>query len=144
LPRRQPRPGRGAASDDRAPLLPGQALAYNHAIMAATTQIEQSKLDEVVRRIVEAVHPLRIILFGSAARGEARPGSDLDVMVVMPEGADRSEIAGLLYTRMIGMMVPIDILVATEADLVRHQDSLGSVHRDIVRQGRNLYVSPEP
>ena len=45
--------------------------------------IPQHVLDALVGRIVEAVHPRRIILFGSAARNEMRPDSDLDVLVVM-------------------------------------------------------------
>jgi predicted nucleotidyltransferase len=46
-------------------------------------------IDERVRRIVEAVHPQRIILFGSAARGEMGPNSDLDVLVIMLDGTHR-------------------------------------------------------
>lgn len=44
--------------------------------------IDQSILDEIVRRIVDVAHPDRIILFGSAARGEMGPDSDLDLLVV--------------------------------------------------------------
>ena len=43
-------------------------------------------IEQLVRRIIELVHPLRIILFGSAARGEMESDSDIDVLVVMPEG----------------------------------------------------------
>jgi predicted nucleotidyltransferase len=50
-------------------------------------------LDGLVRRIVQAVHPLRIILFGSAARGQMGPHSDLDVLVVMPDGIHPQMIA---------------------------------------------------
>jgi predicted nucleotidyltransferase len=46
-------------------------------------------LDELVRRIVESVHPLQITLFGSAARGEMGPNRELDVLVAMPKGCDR-------------------------------------------------------
>jgi len=49
----------------------------------------EKTIDVLVRRIVEEVHPLRIILFGSAARSEIGPSSDLDVPVVMPEGTHR-------------------------------------------------------
>lgn len=49
--------------------------------------LEQHLLDELVKRTVEAVRPLRIILFGSAARGEMGPDSDIDLLVVMPEGS---------------------------------------------------------
>jgi predicted nucleotidyltransferase len=48
--------------------------------MSTVEQVSASKLDELVRRIVEAVNPLRIILFGSAARGEMGPDSDIDVL----------------------------------------------------------------
>lgn len=112
--------------------------------MSTIAQAEKSKLDELVRRIVEAVHPLRIILFGSAARGEMRENSDLDVMVVMPEGTNRSETAGLLYERMIGMKIPIDILVATEDDMERYREMKGTVHRQIAREGKDIYVAASP
>jgi predicted nucleotidyltransferase len=46
-------------------------------------------VSEMVRRIVETAHPLRIILFGSAARGEMDENSDLDVLVIMPDGVHR-------------------------------------------------------
>jgi uncharacterized protein len=128
-------------STDRAPLLLARPLLYNLTTMSTLAQTQTSKLDELVRRIVEAVDPLRIILFGSAVRGEMGPDSDLDVLVVMPEGTHRSETAGFLYTRMLGMMVPIDILVATEADLERYRETKGTVYRDIAREGRNIYVA---
>jgi predicted nucleotidyltransferase len=57
------------------------------------TQIETFKppsaddpvLGEVVRRLSEVYHPLQIYLFGSAARGDAGPDSDYDIMVVVPD-----------------------------------------------------------
>jgi len=42
-------------------------------------------VDAIIGRIINSVHPLRIIIFGSAARGEMAPDSDVDVMVVMPK-----------------------------------------------------------
>ena len=45
-----------------------------------------------MKKMVEAVHPLRIILFGSAARGDMRPDSDIDLLIVMPEGANCDEV----------------------------------------------------
>ena len=57
-------------------------------------------LNEMVRRIVESVHPQQISLFGSAARGEMGPDSDLDVLVVMPDGCDRLEVTQTLHCRL--------------------------------------------
>ena len=45
-------------------------------------QVDQAVLDEIARRIVEVAQPERVILFGSAARGEMRPNSDVDLLVV--------------------------------------------------------------
>ena len=48
----------------------------------AVGQVRQEVLDEVVRRIVEVAQPEKIILFGSAVRGEMGPNSDVDLLVV--------------------------------------------------------------
>ena len=60
------------------------------------------QLDDLVQCIVEVVHPLRIILFGSAARGEMGLNSDVDVLVVMPEGTHRRHTAMHLYKHLTG------------------------------------------
>lgn len=58
---------------------------------------DPAAINVVVRRIVDASRPLRIILFGSAARGDARPWSDIDLLVVMPNGTHRRATAQRLY-----------------------------------------------
>ena len=66
-------------------------------------QSELEVIEQLVRRIVEIVQPLRIILFGSAAQGEMGPDSDIDVLVVMPEGVHRRRTAQLLYRQIQGV-----------------------------------------
>ena len=102
---------------------------------------DQAKLDELVRRIVDAVHPLRIIMFGSAARGEMTPDSDVDVLVVMPDSTHRRRTAQHLHGRMYGLDVSVDILVATETDLQRYGESLGMIYRTVLEEGRELYAA---
>ncbi|MEI7903326.1 MAG: nucleotidyltransferase domain-containing protein, partial [bacterium] len=53
------------------------------------TAVTQELLDDIVSRILGVVRPLRIVLFGSAARGVIGPHSDLDILVVMPDGTHR-------------------------------------------------------
>ena len=99
----------------------------------------QEVLDELVRRIVAEVGPRRIVLFGSAARGEAQPGSDIDLLIVMPDGAHRRQTAQHLYGRLGSDRPPVDLVVATESDLLEHGDEPGYVYRTALREGRLLY-----
>ena len=55
--------------------------------------VDQKTLDDIIRRIVEVAHPEKIILFGSAARGEMGPNSDVDLLVIK-SGAHRLDLAG--------------------------------------------------
>ena len=104
-------------------------------------QPSQEKLDQLVKRIVDAVHPLRIILFGSAARGEMGPDSDVDVLVVMPEGTHRRHTAQDLYMRMVGIGVAVDIIVAWPSDLDRHRENKRMIYRDVLLKGREIYAA---
>ena len=99
------------------------------------------RLDAVVDRIVDAVHPLRIILFGSAARGEVGPDSDVDVLVVMPTGTNRRQTTQYLHTRFFGLPVAVDVVVATPDDLERHRNNLGLIYHTILEEGRELYAA---
>ena len=100
-----------------------------------------NELDLIVQRIMDVFHPLRIILFGSAARGEAGQDSDIDLLVVMPDGTPRLATAEKLHMRMFGIPAAIDFLVATPSDLERNRDNIGLVYRTILQEGRELYAA---
>ena len=104
-------------------------------------QSEPEAIEQLVQRIVEIVHPLRIILFGSAVRGEMGTDSDIDVLVVMPEGVHRRRTAQLLYRQIRGLGVPFDILVATPNDLEQHKDNIGLIYRTVLQEGREVYAA---
>jgi predicted nucleotidyltransferase len=107
----------------------------------ANTPPTPPPIEELVRRIVEVAHPQRILLFGSAALGDMRPDSDLDILVVMPEGVHRRRTAQELHERLFGFPLPVDILVATPGDLEKHQDNLGLIYHKILREGREIYAA---
>ena len=100
------------------------------------------EVHSVVERVVAEVQPLRIILFGSRAKGTARPDSDIDLLVVMPEGTSRRPTAQRLYRAIVPPGVGLDYLVSTPSVLERHADNIGLVYKDILRTGRDVYVAP--
>lgn len=97
-------------------------------------------LQEVVRRIVAAVHPEKIILFGSAARGEMGPDSDLDLLVIK-SCRHRRETAQRIRRNLIGLGIPKDVIVATPEDIARYKDTIGLVYRPALREGKVLYAA---
>ena len=104
-------------------------------------QITRRQTDDLVKRIVEAAHPLRIILFGSAARGEAGTHSDIDVLVVVAEGEHRRRTAQIIYRRLLGFGLPVDVVVATVEDMEQYSDSPALVYKAALTDGRELYAA---
>ncbi len=98
-------------------------------------------LNTIVRRIVEIVQPVEIILFGSAARGNAGSDSDLDLLVVMPEGTHRRRTAQHLYSQLSGIGVPFDLIVATRNDLAMHGENPGLIYKTALKEGRTIYAA---
>jgi len=98
-------------------------------------------IESLVQKIVEAVHPLKIILFGSYARDKVNPESDIDVLVVMPEGVHCRRTAQLLYRQIRGLGVPFDILVTTPGALEKHKDNIGLIYRTVLKEGREIYAA---
>jgi predicted nucleotidyltransferase len=104
----------------------------------------EQKLQELTERIVDAVHPLRIILFGSAARGEMGPNSDLDVLVVMPDGVHRRKTGQLIYRHLRGFGFAKDIVVVTQSDIKKHRANPYLIIKPALDEGRELYHAIEP
>ena len=101
----------------------------------------EGALDILVRRIVEEVNPLQIILFGSAARGTVGPDSDLDLLIIMPDGTHRRRTAQRLYRNLTGIDAPFDLIVATSGDLTRHRDNPGLIYQTVLKEGRSVYAA---
>lgn len=102
------------------------------------TALDQQTLDEIVRRIVEVAQPEKIILFGSAARGEMGPHSDLDLLIVK-DGEHRRLLAGRIYDNLRGVGAAVDVVVVTPGDIERYRDSHALVIKPALREGRVIY-----
>jgi uncharacterized protein len=106
--------------------------------------IEDDELRQVVDLIVEEFAPLQLILFGSQARGDARPDSDFDVLVVMPNGTHRLRTGQAIYRalgKIRGRARGVDIVVVTDGEFERGREDLGTITRAAHREGRALYRS---
>lgn len=94
---------------------------------------------EIVRRIVAALAPERIILFGSHARGDAGPDSDIDLLVIKSEVTNVFE-AGVRARRAVDdIRRPFDILVRTPEHFARYSKWLGSVVHAAANEGKMIY-----
>ena len=98
----------------------------------------QQRLSKIIQRIVEVAQPEQIILFGSAARGEMGPDSDLDLLVV-EEGVHRRRLAQRIYRNLIGVGQAVDIVVATPEDLERYGNSIGLIYKPALTEGKIIY-----
>jgi len=94
---------------------------------------------EMTRRIVEQFDPLQVILFGSRARGDHRPDSDVDLLVVFSHIENTREtavaIADLLYDAPLGK----DIVVTTPEEITIRGTLIGTVLEPALREGEVLY-----
>ena len=93
----------------------------------------------VVRRIVEAVGPEKIILFGSAARGEMKPTSDVDVLVVKAGDYHHIELAQRIYAALGRRNFAVDVTVATPEEVEKYKDEYGLIFYAALREGRVVY-----
>jgi uncharacterized protein len=104
-------------------------------------QPDSQQMAELVERIVSVARPLRVILFGSAARGEMKDDSDLDVLVVMPEETSCRQIAQRLHMHFFGIPFGVDLIVTTPSILEKHRENIGLVYHAILKEGKELYAA---
>lgn len=100
--------------------------------------IEQAILDDIIRRIVEVAQPEKIILFGSAARGDMGSNSDVDLLIIK-EGADALELMGDIYMNLDGVGAAVDAIVVTPDDVERYKDTHALVIKPALQEGKVVY-----
>lgn len=96
-------------------------------------------MDRIVRRIVDAIHPEKIILFGSRARGDVHPESDLDLLVIANSAEPRHCRSAPLYGVLSDILVPMDILVYSPEEVEAWSQVRQAFVTTAVREGRVLY-----
>ena len=100
--------------------------------------IAESTIQAMAQRIVEKFNPLRIVLFGSCARGDGK-ARDVDFLVVMPDGTPVREASVAMMRELRDAQAAKDVIVATPKTLHRFGDSPGMIYRYALKEGRVLY-----
>ncbi len=103
---------------------------------------EDPVLREIVRRLADAYHPLRIYLFGSKARGNAGPESDYDLLVVVRDDAPpEQKKSKLAYRTLWGVLKPKDVLVCTDGWFRSREKLPSTLPATVNREGKLLYAA---
>ena len=109
--------------------------------MSRKTTVDQRELSEIIRRIVKVAAPEKIILFGSAARGEMGPNSDVDLLVIKRGRFHRGRLTEKIYMNLFGVRQAVDVIVVTAADVKRYGDCFALVIYPALREGKVVYAA---
>jgi predicted nucleotidyltransferase len=97
-------------------------------------------LADIVKRVVEAAVPEKIVLFGSAARGTMGPDSDLDLLVIKGGKFNRHRVTTAIYRNLSGA-IGVDAVVVTPEEVKRYGDSQCLVIYPALKEGKIVYDS---
>lgn len=98
-------------------------------------------LDKIIEAVLKVIKPDKIILFGSQVRGEARPDSDYDILVIKSGISPEEErsIAQNIYINLIGVNAGVDIIVKTPESIERSKKKFISVIKEALNEGIIIY-----
>jgi predicted nucleotidyltransferase len=102
--------------------------------------LDRNILEDIIRRIVEVADPEKIILFGSAARGEMGRNSDVDLLIIK-QGGDQLNLMAQIYGNLHGVGAAVDAIVVSPEDVERYRDSHPLVIKPALLEGRVVYES---
>ena len=100
--------------------------------------LDRETLDDIVRRVVEVDQPKKIILYGSAARDEMGPNSDVDLLVIKDED-DARDLSARIHRELRGVRVAVDAIVVAPKHVERYKNSYALVVKPALREGTVVY-----
>lgn len=99
-------------------------------------EVNEERITEAGRRLAAAAPDAQVILFGSHARGEAGPHSDIDFLVVEPEVANEAEESVRLHRILRDLRISADIIVVSREFAERWSEVRGSLVHTALSEGR--------
>jgi predicted nucleotidyltransferase len=101
--------------------------------------VDETLLNEVVRRVLTVARPDRIILFGSAATGQMTEDSDIDLLVVEPEPANTRDRSVRIRRALGDVQYPVDVMVMSSERFEETKNIIGGIAYPAQKYGRVLY-----
>lgn len=115
---------------------PPQPPSTPQATTRALSVAELSALRPVLDRLVAALHAEEVWLFGSRAEGRARPGSDYDLLAVLPDGASQGDLDPVRAWALVrGLGVPVDVVPCTRAEFEEEKHEIDTLARAAYLRG---------
>jgi predicted nucleotidyltransferase len=96
-------------------------------------------VERVVKVIAEAIHPQKIILFGSRATGTARPDSDLDLVVIYAGEKSKRQVKLDIHRLMEPESLPMDLFVLSPEEMQRQRHVANTLAREVAERGVTVY-----
>jgi predicted nucleotidyltransferase len=118
----------------------GGDLCSMRNMSAAKRRLPAAVLDEIIRQVVAVAQPDRIVLFGSAARGDMGPDGDVDLWVFESDVPHRRRLAQRIHQAFFGLAVPIDVIVVTPDDTAAFGGKVGTIIEPALREGREVHA----
>jgi predicted nucleotidyltransferase len=107
--------------------------------MSDKEPLSKEKLNEIIKRVVQVAQPEKIILFGSAVRGEMGPHSDVDLLVIKRGEFHQGRLTGEIYMSLHGMDQAVDVIVVTPEQVEKYRKTHCLVIAPAIREGREVY-----
>ncbi len=106
------------------------------------TPADTRELARLLRLLVDAFQPERIHVFGSQARGDSTPDSDVDLLVVVSHADQPGYRLDQAARRAMGRhTLSVDVLVMTREEFDRRAPALASLPATVLREGKTLYAA---